>query len=57
MEQYRQITFKQAMEIIADDRLDILYFESRGGITCIEGWNLEIFKLKDEKWYVKEQIK
>ena len=57
MEQYRQITFKQAMEIIAYDRLDILYFETEKGIDRAKDWPVVVRRLKDKKWYIKEQIK
>lgn len=57
MEQYRQISFKEAMELIADDKLDILYFKTPNGIDCIKRWKVDVESLKDDKWYKKEWIK
>ena len=56
MEQYRQITFLEAMKMVNEARLDKLYFETSGGIYNVKQWKLSISNLTKEKWFIKEQI-
>lgn len=56
MIQYRQITFKEAMEMIANDNLDNLYFVNGNGVVCIKSYRIDIDALKDKEYYRREVI-
>lgn len=58
MIQYRQIEFSEAMEMIAIDDLENLYFETQdGSIDCIESYRLGMTGLKKKKYFIREVVK
>jgi hypothetical protein len=57
MIQFKQIEFKEAMDMIASDDIKNLFFQKNGDIVCIEDYQMQISVLKKKIYFKKEEIK
>lgn len=56
MNQFRQIMFGDAMEMIAYDDLENLYFMDGNKLVCIKNYRIDIDSLKHKEYYKKEVV-
>lgn len=57
MEQYREIGIKEAMEMVANDDLDNLYFKVNGGaLDQAKGYSVNFSKINKKQYFKKETI-
>ena len=58
MIQYREISVKEAMDMIVQDDWDNLYFKtSQGAIDCVKDYSIKYAGITKKQYFRKETIK
>lgn len=58
MIQFREISTKESLEMIANNQLNNLYFKTKGGqIDCVKGYNINFDDITKRQYFKKEEIK
>lgn len=56
MTNFREINFSEAMEMVANDDLDNLYFRNDIHISCVADYKIDVSELKTKTYFKKEYV-